>query len=177
MSSPATVPIDVHQKLKAMEEKLAQYQGLEARVERLTTLLEALLGAESSVAWFLKLLLLSTHPQLLLRKRPLAILESHPSFTAHHTDPLIEYLSHQPYRHQLKSPYPDTVRPQLPHTLLLSRQPLLQKDLNSHLHISIPKTVRKAPMNHASLLQTVLFYRVCANYVFPSHIRHVKRRN
>lgn len=43
MSSPATVPMDVQKKLKALEDKLAQYQGLEARVELFFCLSKSLL--------------------------------------------------------------------------------------------------------------------------------------
>lgn len=47
MSSPATIPIDVQQKIQIMEEKLAHYQGLEEKVDRLTKILEALLSTGS----------------------------------------------------------------------------------------------------------------------------------
>jgi hypothetical protein len=48
MSSPATIPMDIQQKIKAMEDKISHFQGLEEKVERLTKILEALLGADSS---------------------------------------------------------------------------------------------------------------------------------
>jgi hypothetical protein len=43
MSSPATVPLDVQQKLRDMEEKLSHFQGLEAKIDRLQLVIETLL--------------------------------------------------------------------------------------------------------------------------------------
>ena len=44
MTSPATVPIDYQQKLEDLEGKVRHYQGLEAKLDRLEKILEALIG-------------------------------------------------------------------------------------------------------------------------------------
>jgi hypothetical protein len=48
MSSPATIPMDVQQKIRVMEDKISHFQDLEEKVERLTKILEALLGTQST---------------------------------------------------------------------------------------------------------------------------------
>jgi hypothetical protein len=47
MSSPATVPCEVHQKLQELEAKLSKFQDLEAKMDRLQKVMEALLNVNS----------------------------------------------------------------------------------------------------------------------------------
>jgi hypothetical protein len=62
--------MDVQQKIKAMEDKISHFQGLEEKVKRLTKILEALLGADSSEATEATAFSAPQHLSTLINKLP-----------------------------------------------------------------------------------------------------------